>query len=94
MIAVTTAKKLVFRNVPDPIADNSEKYFNYPVSDDYSGTNFGQSETRDGYITSGSYQIALPDGRIQTVTYNVNGDGGYIADVRYEGETNTVSQNF
>ena len=42
--------------------------FAYAVADDYSGSTFGASETRDGYATSGSYNVALPDGRIQTVT--------------------------
>merc|ERR1712029_1078815 len=58
----------------------------YAAADDYSGVNFGQTENRDGYATSGSYNVALPDGRIQTVTYRVDGDSGYIADVQYSGE--------
>ena len=59
----------------------------YAVADDYSGANFGATEQRDGYATSGSYNVALPDGRIQTVTYRVDDAyGGYIADVTYSGE--------
>merc|ERR1712128_54199 len=58
--------------------------YQYGVSDDYSGASFQQSETRDGYATSGSYTDALPDGRIQTVKYTDNGDG-IIQDVTYEG---------
>merc|ERR1712128_88846 len=58
--------------------------FNYGVSDDYSGNSFTQQEQRDGYATSGSYTVALPDGRIQTVEYTDNGDG-IIQDVSYEG---------
>merc|ERR1711970_885802 len=38
----------------------------------------------DGYATSGSYTVNLPDGRIQTVKYTDNGDG-IIQDVTYEG---------
>merc|ERR1712076_4358 len=61
--------------------------FAYAVADDYSGSTFGASETRDGYATSGSYNVALPDGRIQTVTYHVDDAyGGYVADVSYSGE--------
>merc|ERR1711874_176258 len=58
--------------------------YQYGVSDDYSGANFQQTESRDGYLTSGSYTVNLPDGRIQTVKYTDNGDG-IIQDVTYEG---------
>eukprot|EP00093_Oithona_nana_P007057 07057.XXX_294525_294986_1 [CDS] Oithona nana genome sequencing. len=58
----------------------------YAVKDDYSGNNYGQNESRDGYATSGSYYVALPDGRVQKVVYTVNGDSGYVADVSYTGE--------
>lgn len=83
--------------------------YQYAVLDDYHGTNFGQTESRDGYNTqgkilkiglrftkynsdfkftgiSGEYHVLLPDGRLQTVTYHVDGEyGGYIADVKYSG---------
>ncbi|XP_045583975.2 adhesive plaque matrix protein [Procambarus clarkii] len=59
--------------------------FNYGVSDEYSGTNFGHSEVRDGYKTEGSYSVDLPDGRKQIVNYVDNGDG-LEAQVTYEGE--------
>merc|ERR1712243_119208 len=58
--------------------------YNYGVADDYSGANFAQTEQRDGYQTSGSYTVNLPDGRIQTVNYQDNGDG-IIQDVSYTG---------
>ena len=73
---------------PAPVyPDEPPKYtYTYGVADDYSKANFGQTESRDGYSASGSYHVALPDGRIQTVTYTVNGDGGYVAEVTYQGE--------
>merc|ERR1712106_113603 len=58
--------------------------YNYGVADDYSGAAFSQSEQRDGYATSGSYTVNLPDGRIQTVNYVDNGDG-ITQDVSYSG---------
>merc|ERR1712106_738012 len=59
--------------------------YQYGVSDDYSGANFAQNEQRDGYSTSGSYRVALPDGRTQVVNYRTDGDSGNIQDVTYEG---------
>ncbi len=66
-------------------ADVPPQYnFEYAVSDSYSN-NFGHSESRDGYKTSGSYRVVLPDSRIQIVTYTAD-ENGYVADVKYEGE--------
>ena len=47
--------------------------FGYDVKDDYAGVAFGADEGRDGYATSGKYQVLLPDGRTQIVTYTVDG---------------------
>ena len=71
----------------EPSYDEPAKYaYEYAVADDYSGANFAQNEKRDGYATSGSYRVALPDGRTQVVTYSVaDAYGGYVADVSYEG---------
>ena len=60
--------------------------FNWAVKDDYSGNDFGHTETRDGYNTEGSFYVLLPDGRIQKVTYTVNKDSGFVATVEFEGE--------
>merc|ERR1711997_965556 len=56
---------------PAPVYDESPKpyAFQYGVADDYSGAKFNAQEAADGKAVSGSYQVALPDGRIQTVTY-------------------------
>merc|ERR1712045_357749 len=59
--------------------------FQYGVADDYSKANFNAQETSDGKITSGSYQVHLPDGRVQTVTYKADDYSGFVADVSYEG---------
>ena len=69
-------------------ADEPAVYaYNYAVADDYSGSKFQAGENRDGYATSGSYSVNLPDGRIQTVTYTVSdAASGYVADVSYSGE--------
>ncbi len=44
-------------------------------------TKFGHEERRQGGRTRGSYFVALPDGRTQTVEYTVEGDTGYRAKV-------------
>merc|ERR1712037_457776 len=59
--------------------------FQYGVADDYSGAKFNAQETADGKAATGSYQVALPEGRIQTVTYPADHYNGYVADVKYEG---------
>ena len=59
--------------------------FQYGVDDGYSGAKFSAQETADGKAVTGSYQVALPDGRIQTVTYTADHYNGYVADVKYEG---------
>ncbi|XP_066944327.1 pro-resilin-like [Macrobrachium rosenbergii] len=57
--------------------------YKYGVKDDLTGNDFGHEEARDGYLTNGQYFVLLPDGRIQTVQYTVNGDEGYVANVAY-----------
>eukprot|EP00095_Tigriopus_kingsejongensis_P000664 maker-scaffold3473_size8515-snap-gene-0.1 protein:Tk00664 transcript:maker-scaffold3473_size8515-snap-gene-0.1-mRNA-1 annotation:"cuticle protein" len=72
---------------PEPKYEEPAQYqYAYAVKDEYSQLDFNANEEREGYATSGSYQVLLPDGRTQTVTYSVNGDSGYVADVQYAGE--------
>ncbi|CAB4064671.1 unnamed protein product [Lepeophtheirus salmonis] len=74
---------------PPPYAysyDSPPKYnFRWNVNDPYSGNNFQHNEQRENDVTSGSYSVQLPDGRLQKVTYSVSGEGGYQAEVTYEG---------
>ncbi|XP_042855253.1 cuticle protein 19-like [Penaeus japonicus] len=60
--------------------------FAYAVRDDYSGNDYAHQETSDGHVTSGSYRVALPDGRTEIVTFEADHDNGYVANVVYEGE--------
>eukprot|EP00095_Tigriopus_kingsejongensis_P001294 maker-scaffold1142_size59991-snap-gene-0.16 protein:Tk01294 transcript:maker-scaffold1142_size59991-snap-gene-0.16-mRNA-1 annotation:"cuticle protein isoform b" len=72
---------------PEPKYEEPAKYeYAYAVQDEYKQLDFNANEERDGYVTSGSYQVLLPDGRTQTVTYTVDGYAGYVADAQYEGE--------
>merc|ERR1712181_169607 len=71
---------------PD-LAEPSPYTYTYAVADDYSKANFQQSEANDGTgAVTGSYSVNLPDGRIQTVTYNANDLTGNVAEVTYSGE--------
>ena len=71
---------------PEPTAAPVYAY-EYAVQDEYANVDFNAEENRDNYATSGSYRVALPDGRIQTVTYNTaDAYSGNVAEVTYEGE--------
>merc|ERR1711862_72551 len=70
---------------PD-LSEVSPYTYNYGVADEYSGAAFSQLESNDGTgVVEGSYQVNLPDGRIQTVNYHANDVDGYVADVSYNG---------
>merc|ERR1719350_1263520 len=60
--------------------------YEYAVADDYSKAAFNAGETSDANgAVSGSYSVALPDGRTQNVKYTADHYNGYVADVTYEG---------
>ena len=59
--------------------------FDWSVKDDESKNDYGHKESSDGKVVTGSYRVALPDGRTQIVTYKAD-ENGYVADVKYEGE--------
>merc|ERR1711997_65288 len=59
---------------PQPFA------YEYGVADDYSKANFKKTESQDGNgVVTGSFVIALPDGRIQTTTYTADHHNGFVA---------------
>merc|ERR1711922_21028 len=69
------------------LAEPSPYTYSYAVADDLSQANFQQTESNDGTgAVTGSYSVNLPDGRIQTVTYNANDITGNVATVEYTGE--------
>ena len=60
--------------------------YEYSVSDDATGSNYNVAVSDDGTgVREGSYSVALPDGRIQHVTYTANDVDGYVASVTYDG---------
>ena len=56
--------------------------YEYGVKDDYSGNAFAKTESQNdlGQV-QGSYKVNLPDGRVQTVTYHADHEGGFVAEV-------------
>ncbi|XP_040566777.1 uncharacterized protein [Lepeophtheirus salmonis] len=71
---------------PTPYDESPKPYaFQYDVADDYSGTKFTAEENSDAKTVAGSYQVALPDGRIQTVPYTADDYNRFVADVKYVG---------
>ncbi|KZS10749.1 putative Cuticular protein [Daphnia magna] len=66
--------------------ETAEPYeFGYVVKDTESYADFDHSEKRDGKVTTGTYRVQLPDGRVQIVTYKAD-SYGYTADVKFVGE--------
>ena len=51
--------------------------YGYAVQDDI-GNDFNQQEQSDGAQVTGQYSVLLPDGRIQTVTYSVRPETGFV----------------
>merc|ERR1712223_1600357 len=74
--------------IPDspPAPYDAPSYaYKYTVEDGPYGPVFSHGESRENYNTKGEYQVNLPDGRVKTVTYTVEGPSGFIADVKYDG---------
>ncbi|KAL4715377.1 hypothetical protein ACJJTC_015148 [Scirpophaga incertulas] len=75
-------------------SDEPAKYeFSYDVDDTQTGTKFHHSEQRDGDVTTGEYDVELPDGRKQVVEYE-SGLQGFKPQIRYEGGRNGAGPNF
>ncbi|XP_037794036.1 pro-resilin-like [Penaeus monodon] len=86
LLAVALARPQNGYGVPTPSSAPAKYDFNYAVNDPPSGNDFGHEEARDGPEHSRFLLRPPSDGRLQRVTYTVNGDSGYLAEVTYEGE--------
>ncbi|XP_042234962.1 adhesive plaque matrix protein-like [Homarus americanus] len=71
---------------PDYRNDPLPYQFAYAIKDDYEGAHYQHNEKSDGSNVQGSYTVALPDGREQTVSYVADPYNGYLARVTYKGQ--------
>merc|ERR1712025_97098 len=86
-VVIKQPPAVAYKPYVDPYPAEEALYtYEYAVKDDYTSSDFAGKEARDGILTNGQYSVNLPDGRLQTVTYTVNGGEGYVADVQYAGE--------
>ncbi|XP_040581076.1 uncharacterized protein [Lepeophtheirus salmonis] len=69
---------------PPPPPPPANYAYSYAVLDDESGVDIAADELAENGAIAGSYKVVLPDGRIKTVTYTVEGDSGFVADVQFE----------
>lgn len=59
--------------------------FQYKVEDQPTNNYYGQNENGDQQgIVTGTYYVLLPDGRLQTVEYRVDGDTGFVPRISYQ----------
>ena len=65
--------------------EDAKYSFEWSVEDSSEEVNMGHQESRDGDKTEGSYYVLLPDSRLMKVTYYVDGDSGFVANIEYEG---------
>ncbi|KAK4292305.1 hypothetical protein Pmani_034918 [Petrolisthes manimaculis] len=66
-------------------SDSGSYSFEWDVSDESSENYYGHYESKNGDLTEGGYHVLLPDGRLMTVKYYVDGDSGFVHDISFEG---------
>merc|ERR1711990_154602 len=77
---------LLLPAITTPFLTRHPYSYQYNVRDPQSRNNYQVTEVGGPDSVSGSYQVHLPDGRTQIVSYEVRAGEGFKAVVRYEGE--------
>ena len=61
VVSYAPAPKVAYKPYVDQYADEPAYYtYEYAVNDDYSNSAFDANESRDNYLTTGKYSVALP----------------------------------
>lgn len=73
---------------------NSQDYLNRKYAFEYTANDIYHSQQQDDQgLVKGSYEVPLPDGRVQIVQYTADGNG-YHPEISYKGEVaNTLPQS-
>ncbi|XP_025423415.1 uncharacterized protein LOC112692830 [Sipha flava] len=82
----------------DSMIKTSEKIepyeYQYKVEDQTSGNYYGQNEIgKDTGRIEGSYFVYLPDGRLMTVSYYVDGESGFVPKITYQDNASPFSNS-
>lgn len=79
-------------DVTDTSSSKKHYAFSYTVRDRSSGDDFSHTQQQKDGAVRGSYQVQLPDGRLQIVKYTAD-DNGYRADVSYNDQHGSTSHH-
>jgi len=76
-----------------PYSSLSDYSFQYKVGNNDDSVHYSHGEDRNEDKTVGNYQVLLPDGRTQIVTYNIPDEKtGYVAQVQYQNNNMKVER--
>ncbi|CAL4091473.1 unnamed protein product, partial [Meganyctiphanes norvegica] len=89
-VSPTSLQNPVQRSTDNQEVNKTYK-FEYLEQDEHEGTKYGREEQSDGNKVQGVYSINLPDGRTQTVHYEVEDETGFRASIPYNGESKIPS---
>lgn len=76
--------------VEDPNGEKPSPYqFEYKVEDQPNTLYFGANESgNEAGKVEGKYYVLLPDGRLMTVNYYVDGESGFVPTISFEPNSN------
>ncbi|KAJ8959078.1 hypothetical protein NQ318_022335 [Aromia moschata] len=92
LVFASAAPQFVPQRVFSPVPSEPPTPYDYQYKVENPPTNtfFGKNEAGDaaGRVT-GSYYVYLPDGRLMTVDYSVDGNSGFIPRISFSNQPST-----